>query len=159
MPSLDPRFNRFILPESYSSENREEPLDQWQTWEVFTQAKRGDQHTHVGIVHAPNGEMALVLAKEQYTRREKCVNLWVVRTTDVVASDYDDSDMFDAALDKSYRESWGYKNREKLEEFQRRQEQNEKQLKEQVAAKKAAAQGAATQTGKAKPRIIVGKRK
>jgi 1,2-phenylacetyl-CoA epoxidase PaaB subunit len=28
-------------------------------------------------------EMALLLAKEQYARRYKCVNLWVVKTSDV----------------------------------------------------------------------------
>jgi ring-1,2-phenylacetyl-CoA epoxidase subunit PaaB len=84
-------------------------LDQWQTYEVFHQSNRGEQHKHVGIVHAPNAEMALLFAKEQYARRMKCVNLWVVKTTDVARTEYEDSDMFEPATDKSYRESFGYK--------------------------------------------------
>ncbi|MBX3102593.1 MAG: phenylacetic acid degradation protein [Bacteroidetes bacterium] len=84
-------------------------MDQWQTYEVFVQQSRGDQHTHAGIVHAPNAEMALLFAKEQYARRFQCVNIWVVRTADVHSTAYDDADMFDPAFDKSYRESHGYK--------------------------------------------------
>ena len=76
---------------------------------VFRQETKNDPHVHVGDVHAPDAEMALVLAKEQYARRMACVNLWVVRAADIHASDYADSDMFAHATDKSYREAFGYK--------------------------------------------------
>jgi ring-1,2-phenylacetyl-CoA epoxidase subunit PaaB len=92
-------------------------LDQWQTWEVFHQANRGDQHSHVGIVHAPTAELALLFAKEQFARRFRCVNLWVVRTADVARTEYEDADMFEPAFDKSYREASAYRNREKIEDF------------------------------------------
>lgn len=82
---------------------------QWELYEVFHQRARGEHHVHVGAVHAPDAEMALILAKEQYARRAACVNLWVVRASDIFASDYDDSDMFAHATDKSYREAFGYK--------------------------------------------------
>ena len=59
-------------------------------------------------MHAPDAEMALVLAKEQYARRQKCVNLWVVPAEAITATDYEDADIFERATDKSYRESWGY---------------------------------------------------
>jgi len=52
--------------------------------------------------------MALILAKEQFARRQACVNLWVVPVEAIVATGYEDSDIFDRATDKSYRESWGY---------------------------------------------------
>ncbi len=64
---------------------------------------------HVGSIHAPDPEVALILAKEQYARRQACVNLWVVPVDAITASNYDDADMFERATDKSYRESWGYK--------------------------------------------------
>ena len=82
---------------------------QWELYEVFHQKARGEHHVHVGAVHAPDPEMALVLAKEQYARRMACVNLWVVRASEIHASEYADSDMFDHATDKSYREAYGYK--------------------------------------------------
>lgn len=118
--SLDPRMNRLPLVPADQTFLPAEDLDQFQTFQVFHQARRGDQHTHVGIVHAPNPEMALLYAKEQYTRRGQCVNLWVVRTADVFASDYEDDDIFLPATNKDYREAYFYKNREVIEEFKRR---------------------------------------
>ena len=87
---------------------------QWPLFEVFHQKARGEHHVHVGSVHAPDAEMALVLAKEQYARRMACVNLWVVRADHIHASDYADSDMFAHATDKSYREAFSYKVGEKV---------------------------------------------
>ncbi len=46
---------------------------EWPVWEVFQQQRRGDAFEHVGSVHASDGEMALILAKEQYARRGRCV--------------------------------------------------------------------------------------
>jgi len=82
---------------------------QWPVFEVFHQQARGEPHIHVGSIHAPDAEAALILAKEQYARRLACVNLWVVPAGAITASSYEDSDIFERATDKSYRESWGYK--------------------------------------------------
>ena len=94
--SLDPRVTRAQIEENNTITPLKD-LDQWETYEVFHQKKRGDQHMHVGIVHAPNPEMALLFAKEQYGRRGMSVNIWVVGTRDVFTSDYDDTDMFDVS--------------------------------------------------------------
>jgi|GEM_PF-201541 len=115
-PSFDPRVKRLELP-SMESLYEEGELYQWQTYEVFQQQARGDRHMHVGSLHAPNPEMALVLAKEQYGRREQCVNLWVVKTSNVHATRYEDSDMFLHATNKIYREGAGYKVKGTIEEF------------------------------------------
>ena len=40
---------------------------------VFRQDSKNDAHVHVGDVHAPDAEMALILAKEQFARRDPCV--------------------------------------------------------------------------------------
>ncbi len=82
---------------------------QWPVYEVFHQQARGEPHVYIGSVHATDPEMALLLAKEQYTRRQACVNLWVVPASAITATEYEDADIFDRLLDRSYRESWGYK--------------------------------------------------
>ncbi len=62
------------------------PLDQFGTFEVFVQPKEGKPFQHEGIVHAPNIEMAFVLAKEAFTRRFLCTSLCVVDTRNVYVS-------------------------------------------------------------------------
>ena len=61
-------------------------------------AKRGVSHVHAGTVHAPDAELALQNARDLFTRRSEGVSLWVVRSSDITASDPDDRDsMFDPA--------------------------------------------------------------
>jgi ring-1,2-phenylacetyl-CoA epoxidase subunit PaaB len=82
---------------------------QWAEWEVFVQEKRGGAHVNVGAVHAPDPEMALILAKENFVRRQPCVNLWIVDTRQVHATDSEDDAFFEYAFDRGYRNTWGYK--------------------------------------------------
>ena len=63
---------------------------------------------HVGSINAPDAEVALILAKEQYGRRQACVSFWVVPADAITATDYQDADMFDHGTDKTYREPFGY---------------------------------------------------
>ena len=53
----------------------------WPQWEVFVRARRGLSHTHVGSVHAADGETALQAARDLFTRRQEGVSLWVVPST------------------------------------------------------------------------------
>jgi ring-1,2-phenylacetyl-CoA epoxidase subunit PaaB len=89
------------------------PDTQWQVFEVFHQTARGEPHVHVGSVHAPDPESALILAKEQFSRRQACVNLWVVPAGAISATEYEDADMFQHGVDKSYREAFGYETTKK----------------------------------------------
>jgi ring-1,2-phenylacetyl-CoA epoxidase subunit PaaB len=83
--SLDPRVNR--LPQINVDEIfPKAPLDQFGTFEVFVQPKEGKPFQHEGIVHAPEIEMAYVLAKETFTRRFTCTSLYVVDTRKVFVS-------------------------------------------------------------------------
>lgn len=76
----------------------------WPLWEVFVRSKGGLSHRHAGSVHAPDPEMALKHARDTYTRRMEGVSLWVVKSTDIVASDPTDSGpTFEPAADKVYR--------------------------------------------------------
>jgi len=154
--SLDPRVTRLALPETPADTLELPDLDQWQTYEVFHQQSRGDQHKHVGIVHAPNAEMALVFAKEQYARRSQCVNLWVVRTADVAATEYEDADMFEPAYDKSFREHWGYKQtRELINDYKKKKGTYTEFTTETPVQPEKSTPTQQTQT---KPKIIIGKK-
>jgi len=76
----------------------------WPLWEVFVRARGGLDHRHVGSVHAPDSEMALRHARDTYTRRMEGVSLWVVKSTDIAASDPDQSgELFEPAATKIYR--------------------------------------------------------
>jgi ring-1,2-phenylacetyl-CoA epoxidase subunit PaaB len=58
---------------------------QWPRFEVFIQEKEGQPHKHVGSVHAPDPEMALLNARDVYTRRPSCLSLWVIPDTAIFA--------------------------------------------------------------------------
>ncbi len=86
---------------------------QWRTFEVFHQARRGEPHTHAGSVHAPDPEMALMLARDQFARRLGCVSLWVVPSDQIYASAVEQAEAwFEPATDRSYREAAGFPMRE-----------------------------------------------
>ena len=84
MKSLDPRVTR--LPSNVSSGTEETASAQFSTYEVFVQPNPKKPFQHEGAVHAPNLEMAYVLAKEAFTRRFTCSSLYVVDTTNVFVS-------------------------------------------------------------------------
>ncbi len=86
MNSLDPRVNRLPLVGTPGEISPKAPLDQLGTFEVFVQPKEGKPFQHEGIVHAPDVEMAFVLAKEAFTRRFMCVSLYVCDTRNVYVS-------------------------------------------------------------------------
>ena len=73
-------------------------------WEVFIQSKNGLPHKHVGSIHATDKEMALQNARDLYTRRKEGSSIWVVKATNIVASQAEDGDsFFDPSDDKVYR--------------------------------------------------------
>jgi ring-1,2-phenylacetyl-CoA epoxidase subunit PaaB len=78
--------------------------DTWPLWEVFTQKKSGSPHEHAGSLHAPDAEIALLNARDVYSRRNEAINIWVVPSDKIVASTPDDvGPFFDPANDKVYR--------------------------------------------------------
>lgn len=117
--SLDPRITRENIEENNTIAPLV-PMDNWETYEAFHQKKRGDQHMHVGIVHAPNPEMALLFAKDQYGRRGVTANIWVVKTSQVFCTEYEDQDMFETTPEKVYREAGGYKVMDKINKYKKK---------------------------------------
>src|SRR5262245_20422114 len=88
---------------------REDPMSQsadteWPLFEVFIRARAGLKQKHVGSVIAADARRAIEHALDVYTRRQEGVSIWVVRSSDVTASDPADADsLFEPAKDKVYR--------------------------------------------------------
>jgi ring-1,2-phenylacetyl-CoA epoxidase subunit PaaB len=77
---------------------------QWPLYEVFIRARAGLEHKHVGSIHAVDARMAIDHARDVYTRRQEGVSIWVVRSSDITASDPGDAEaLFEPAKDKIYR--------------------------------------------------------
>jgi len=73
-------------------------------WEVFVQKKSGQPYVHCGNVHAHDAEMALQNARDVYTRRNEGNALWVLPSSEIVASSPEDlGSFFEPANDKIYR--------------------------------------------------------
>jgi ring-1,2-phenylacetyl-CoA epoxidase subunit PaaB len=121
--SLDPRVTRAEIDKDIEAKPLE-AMEHWETYEVFHQKKRGDQHMHVGIVHAPNAEMAMLFGKEQFGRRGVTANIWVVKSSNVIASEYEDQDIFETTPEKQYREAGGYKVMDKINKYKKENKEN-----------------------------------
>ena len=79
-------------------------MQDWPLWEVFIRSQHGLAHRHVGSLHAPDGEMAMCHARDVYTRRNEGTSIWVVKSTEILASAPGDKEpLFDPANDKVYR--------------------------------------------------------
>lgn len=87
---------------------RDQGMAQWPLWEVFIRQKRGLSHVHVGSLHAPDSETALLSARDVYTRRVEGISIWVVASTDITASDPDDAEAFFESIEKPYRHATHY---------------------------------------------------
>ena len=94
LESLDPRVNRLSLPDSFDSSFGSTSMDQFETYEAFVMTRPGKPFEHVGIVHAPNEEMAWLFSKEQYTRRGMIYSaLCVIKTENIKVSSTTDNDI------------------------------------------------------------------
>jgi ring-1,2-phenylacetyl-CoA epoxidase subunit PaaB len=81
-----------------------QPQNQWPLYEVFIRARSGLEHKHVGSIHASDQKMAIEHARDVYTRRQEGVSIWVVRSSDIIASDPSEAEaLFEPAKDKVYR--------------------------------------------------------
>lgn len=92
MDSIDPRIKRLPKAGQPGKILPKKPLDQFGTFEVFVQPRAGRAFQHEGIVHAPDVEMAYVLAKEAFTRRFTCSSLYVTDTRNVFVSPLTEGD-------------------------------------------------------------------
>jgi ring-1,2-phenylacetyl-CoA epoxidase subunit PaaB len=79
-------------------------------FEIFIRSKRGLDHRHVGSLHAEDSAQALEYARDVYLRRSEGVSIWVVRSSDITASQESDvASFYDPMDDKPYRHATHYK--------------------------------------------------
>lgn len=82
----------------------EQQDNQGPLWEVFIQSKSGQPFKHAGSIHAADKELALLNARDVYTRRNEGTSIWVVPAQYIVASTPEEvGPFFDPANDKVYR--------------------------------------------------------
>jgi ring-1,2-phenylacetyl-CoA epoxidase subunit PaaB len=84
-----------------------ETTQEFQEYEVFSRKKGDAGLEHRFSLLAPNKEMAFLMAKENFFRRETVVDLWVVRRSDIRKMTPLEREAFNH-LDKDYRETRGY---------------------------------------------------
>lgn len=77
-------------------------------YEVFIQKDHGSPHVYVGSVDAGSPDDALLMARENFLRRETAVSIWVVKQEHVHGTNYEDRDFFAQETDRSYRMLNGY---------------------------------------------------
>ncbi len=86
--SLDPRVSRLGINPDNADFRPLTQMDDLETYQVFVRLKEKRPLLHVGIVHSPNLEIAFMSAKEQYSRRLSCTELWVVSSEEIFSSNY-----------------------------------------------------------------------
>ncbi len=60
------------------------------TYEVFLKKAGKDEFRHAGALDAPDPDLALLLARECYSRRGEGDELWLVDRTDIVVAAVED---------------------------------------------------------------------
>jgi len=88
-------------------------------FEVIHLKKRGKQQVHVGSVMASSIEHAFSEAKKIFGA-EKTLNVWVIRSSEMLFSDQEDKDIWSTLPEKKYRDAIAYKSAEKINEFKSR---------------------------------------
>lgn len=77
-------------------------------YEVFSQKNITSAFTHQFSLLAPNHEVAMTMARENFLRREACINLWVVKRDDIHVLPPEERPYLERLDNKSYRETKGY---------------------------------------------------
>lgn len=105
-------------------ETPSEQSEQAEPYEIFHLKKRGKAHTHVGRVMATSYLEALQEAKKAFGEKGPIVNVWVVKSKDVLQSTEDDKDMWITIPEKKYREAIAYRVMDKITKFKEEQKSN-----------------------------------
>ncbi|MCC2546634.1 phenylacetic acid degradation b [Hymenobacter sp. BT175] len=90
-------------------------------YDIFHLKKRGKAHVHVGRVRATSPAAALQVAKAVFGDQRPVVNVWVVRSADVLRSDDEDRDIWLTTPEKKYRDAMAYRVQDKIERFKQEQ--------------------------------------
>ena len=95
-----------------------------ETFEIFHLLKRGKQHKHVGSVLANDYDDALAHAKQDFAGGKPVLNVWVVKTSDLLFTDEETRDIWDTLKEKQYREAIDYRAADKIKAFKEKANQS-----------------------------------
>ncbi|WP_205093606.1 1,2-phenylacetyl-CoA epoxidase subunit PaaB [Thalassobacillus pellis] len=80
----------------------------YQEFEVFSSKTDGGQVQHQFSLLAPNEEIALVMAQENFMRREPAADIWVVKRSHVRKMTQEEKESLQRLDNKEYRTTKGY---------------------------------------------------
>ncbi|WLD94122.1 1,2-phenylacetyl-CoA epoxidase subunit PaaB [Alkalihalobacillus sp. AL-G] len=80
----------------------------YSVYEVFSKKTDKAPLQHQFSLLAPNKEMALIMARENFFRREPVADIWVVKREDIRTMTQEEREMLKRLNDKDYRETKGY---------------------------------------------------
>jgi ring-1,2-phenylacetyl-CoA epoxidase subunit PaaB len=79
---------------------------EYEVYEVFVRKAHGDPHQHVGSLLASSPDLALLMARENFLRRDHADSIWVVPRRQVKSAE--DASFLGREMDRKYREVAGY---------------------------------------------------
>ncbi|KEO83902.1 1,2-phenylacetyl-CoA epoxidase subunit PaaB [Tumebacillus flagellatus] len=77
-------------------------------YEVFSQRTPTSSFVHQFSLLAPNHEVAMSMARENFLRRDSVVNIWVVKRDDIYVCPPEEREFLERLDNKAYRETKGY---------------------------------------------------
>ncbi|HEY4549080.1 MAG TPA: 1,2-phenylacetyl-CoA epoxidase subunit PaaB [Bacillus sp. (in: firmicutes)] len=80
----------------------------YQEFEVFSKRTPSSAFPHQFSLLAPNAEMALVMAQENFMRREPVEDIWVVNRVNIRGLDQEEKQILNRIDNKDYRNTKGY---------------------------------------------------
>jgi ring-1,2-phenylacetyl-CoA epoxidase subunit PaaB len=80
----------------------------YQEYEVFSRRTDNSPMQHQFSLLAPNKEIALVMAQENFMRREPATDVWVVKRSDIRKMDQEEKESLQRLDNKDYRNAKGY---------------------------------------------------
>jgi ring-1,2-phenylacetyl-CoA epoxidase subunit PaaB len=80
----------------------------YQEYEVFSKRTPSASFQHQFSLLAPNEEMAIVMAQENFMRREPVYDIWVVNRTHIRGLDHEEKSILNRLDNKDYRNTKGY---------------------------------------------------
>ncbi|KXH81900.1 1,2-phenylacetyl-CoA epoxidase subunit PaaB [Sporosarcina sp. HYO08] len=80
----------------------------YQEFEVFSKRTPTASFQHQFSLLAPNKEMALIMAQENFMRREPVVDIWIVNRKDIRGLEGEEKLILGRLNNKDYRETKGY---------------------------------------------------
>ncbi|MCM3004886.1 1,2-phenylacetyl-CoA epoxidase subunit PaaB [Priestia koreensis] len=80
----------------------------YQEYEVFSKRTPNAAFQHQFSLLAPNADMALIMAQENFMRREPVVDIWIVKRSDIRGMSPDEKLILQRLDNKDYRTTKGY---------------------------------------------------